>query len=61
MRPGPGEYDSNYKKIGSDGVKVFISGYRKEAKANDIPGPGMYNPNDAIIKETIRGGKMSMS
>lgn len=62
--PGPGNYDSPHKKIGSDSVRYTIRGKQEEKIRSESPGPCAYAPShsynkDKVITHTISQSKRS--
>lgn len=52
--PGPGQYSSNNKTIGSDSKKMTIGKVNEHNPRNDSPGPGKYDDNISPVKDRIQ-------
>ena len=57
-KPGPGEYDT---KIDKSGPAFKIGEKAKEKKRAELPGPGNYEPNAHIGKDSVRAFKFANS
>jgi len=55
---GPGNYEVTLKK---EGPSYTIGGKGKNGSKNNIPGPGNYQPNHTVIKDSVRSFKMGSS
>ena len=56
--PGPGNYSTKNKTIGKDAQSFTFKGKPKEYNKKDVPGPGMYDPNNNVVKDKTITYKM---
>lgn len=49
--PGPGIYESP-SKFGRDGQRYTIGGKKEQSYKTLSPGPGAYEPKDALVKDS---------
>lgn len=51
--PGPGQYETDYKKIGSDSKKMVIGGKSKDIGPMNNLGPGSYKADYNVVKNKV--------
>lgn len=60
-KPGPGQYQSSYKTLGKDVPSYTMGKKQNNSMMIKTPGPGAYDPNAHVVKESTRNVTMKSS